>query len=209
MQRYPVWRIKLLVVGSVYMAVVASAQGQVQVFNAGFERPPVISPPGILDDPTAEQQGAGAGDSPWVFTGSAGIAAAGSQFARLTTPPPPEGSQTGFVDVGGLFVQSLQFPATGAYTLSYQEAGDGIYSVKLDDAVIVASHLTSSDFTPINTSFEASAGSHKLTFVDTDPREIAGPLPAFIDQVVVTPEPAWCGLLLPAPLLRRKRVAPA
>jgi hypothetical protein len=96
----------------------------------------------------------------------------------------------GFVDQGGSFAQVLSFPTTAQYILSFQEAGIGIYTVFLDGAPIVASHLAPAAFSPMVTSFEASAGTHTLTFQDTDPRDIAGPLPAFVDAVVVAPEPA-------------------
>src|SRR4029077_19468617 len=98
----------------------SAVPGQVPVFNASFESPLITSPPGILDDPTAAQQGAGAADSPWVFAGAAVIAAKDSRFAGLTTPQPPDGSQAGFVDMGGSFSQRLRFPAAGKYTLTYR-----------------------------------------------------------------------------------------
>src|SRR5437660_12131879 len=112
--------------------------------------------------------------------------------------------------MGGEFSQALSFPAAGPYTLTYQEAGDGIYTVLLDNTPIVASHLTSMAFSPVSAPFTTTAGTHTLVFRDTDPRDIAGPVPAFIDQVAVTavPEPASLPLLLTLPglaLLRRLR----
>ncbi|MFI5378545.1 MAG: hypothetical protein ACHRHE_04555 [Tepidisphaerales bacterium] len=162
------------------------------MFNASLEQPIVKT--GFVNDPTAADQGAGPGDSPWVFTGSAGIAASGGRMGPLTIPPAPDGRQSGFVDQGGNFSQMLNFPTAGQYTLTFQEAGIGIYGVLLDDTVIVGSHLAPDTFSPVAVPFSVTGGPHTLTFQDTDPRQSAGPLPAFIDAVAVVPEPGLAAL---------------
>lgn len=181
------------------------ARGTVVVFNSSFEQPVAA---GILEDPSAAAQGAGPGDSPWVGTGSAGIAASKTITGQTVVPIAPDGKQVGFVDVGGSLSQILIFPKAGQYQLNYQEAGIGIYAVLLDSTTINASHLTPGSFTSVGIPFSAEAGTHTLTFQDTDPREIAGPLPAFIDAVSVVPEPTGIVPIAAAGLLaarRRKR----
>lgn len=195
-------RVQMLVLASLFGF--CERAGAVVLFNASFEQP--VLPGGFVNDPTPADQGASKNDSPWLFTGAAGIAASNADFGRLAAPKAPLGNQMGFVDQGGNFQQLLNFPAAGQYVLSYQEAGIGIYSVLLDGVPIVASHLAPADFAPVAASFNVSAGLHTLNFQDTDPRQIVGPLPAFIDAVAVVPEPTGTILTLLASvcLLRRR-----
>jgi hypothetical protein len=178
----------------------------VLIFNSSFEQPVLVAPLAILNDPTAADQGAGANDRPWLFTGSAGVAHGNTTVLGLTIPAAIDGNQVGFLDQGGAFSQVLSFPVTGQYTLNYQEAGNGIYTVFIDANVIIPSHLSSTAFSPMSASFNVTAGDHTLAFQDTDPRQVAGPTDAFIDSVSVVPEPAASALLLMSVsfLLRRR-----
>jgi hypothetical protein len=162
----------------------------IPIFNSSFERPKVPAGSSSFDKPSAADQGAGPTDVPWVFTGSSGVAVSGGTFATHTVPPTPDGTQAGFVDISGAISQQITFPAAGQYTLTYQEAGVGIYAVLLDGVTLVGSRFAPADFAPVTADFSiATAGPHTLMFQDTDPREIASPVPAFIDAVVITPEP--------------------
>ena len=184
----------------------AAAQS-VPVFNSSFEQP-MAAPKGSIADPSAAAQGAGANDSAWIFTGTSGVARAGASIGPVVVPVPPDGNQVGYLAQGGSISQLLRFPADGEYNLTFDEAGAGIYNVSLDNVVILPSHITPPTFAPTSASFTATAGPHTLLFMDTDPRAIASPEPAFIDAVAVTPEPA-CGFVVAAAIAiasaRRRR----
>jgi hypothetical protein len=187
----PLARANVTALLSMALSVCIAAHSRaVPIFNSSFERPQVPAGSSTFDNPSAADQGAGPGDSPWLFTGASGVAVAGGRFGGYTLPPTSDGTQAGYVDISGAISQQITFPAAGQYTLTYQEAGIGIYAVLVDGVTLVGSHASPADFAPVTANFSiATAGPHTLTFQDTDPREIPSPVPAFVDAVVITPEP--------------------
>ena len=72
-----------------------SAAQAVKVFNPSFEQPVVTDPTGLDHAPSAAAQGAGPGDSPWVFSTQGAFIAAKGAMDSLTgvIPQPPDGNQ--------------------------------------------------------------------------------------------------------------------
>jgi autotransporter-associated beta strand protein len=111
---------------------------------------------------------------------------------------PPDGSQAAFIQQEGAIQQSINFPTTGSYTLSFytaQRAGGGNGSQQVLDADIDNPNsggidLTPGGFTPtgdwslMTLVFSTTAGSHNLTFQGLDPDGLDNT--AYVDDVMLS-----------------------
>jgi hypothetical protein len=132
-------------------------------------------------------------NSPWQFSGSAGVSSNGSPFTS-GNPVAPDGSQVAFVQQGGSMSQSLYLDA-GAYSLSVladQRAGQKHYQ---SIAVLVDGNPTPVGTiipTPNSTTYAsytvnftvAAAGTHTIKLVGLNP--LGGDNTAFVDDVTIT-----------------------
>lgn len=185
----------------------------VPVSNPSFELPvaPAIPPVGqsqayVVPQPSIADQG-GAG---WVFNGGGGVAARGAMFAGGigAMPSPPDGNQAAWLSNLASISQVLSFPTTGQYAVEYWHADDPLYDVLIDGNSLSPPFSATAAFTQFALPFSTTAGSHMLTFQNTD--NSLGPAPGFtfIDDVAVVPEPA-CGVLLGLGLvLIRRKIRP-
>lgn len=218
--RSTIWTVAALV-AMLSAGRICSAAQAVKVFNPSFEQPVVVQA-GIDLAPSAAEQGAGPGDSPWEFgqSVSAGIAArglpitfAGSQTALI----PPDGNQVLYLGADGdSAFQLLTFPSAGQYTLTFDEFGPvgvSIFSQNNVPVAILAQvvSLPQSDFYEVSGQFTIpSPGSYSLGFNNVSPTGGPQPLPpALVDSVSIAPEPA-CGMLLGLGLIliRRRKCHP-
>lgn len=194
----------------------------VKVFNPSFERP-VVAQGGIQVSPSAADQGAGPGDSPWEFdqTGDSGIAAQGRMFTWFGggsyVLTPPDGNQVLFLGPDGYGpFQFLTFPAAGQYTLTFDQfgaVGVSIFSqnnVRVEPSMLQLVFLPQSDFYQASLAFTIPApGSYSLGFDNSNPS--TGPQqlpPALVDNVSITIAPEPQSVLLAAMslcLVRRRR----
>jgi len=134
----------------------------------------------------------------WAFAGNSGIQSNGSAWGAANAP---DGTQTAFLQGNpnqsatlGSISQSVNFPATGTYVISFQAARryNQVQPVKLSvDGTQVGSLLTppSSSFSLLTTaSFTVSAaGPHTIMLAGTDG---SADLSTFVDQVTITPASA-------------------
>ena len=155
----------------------------------------------------------------WSFQGNSGIIDSPSGYGA---PPPPDGEQLALLQVSGTtflsnFSQTISLPSTGAYSLSYFDAGRSVgqpgnvaYEVLLDSTPIHADATTTGQpFTLTTVPFTAAAGSHVLAF-RISPLQPSGDNSAFFDDIRIIPEPASLALLTLAGLslvLGRRRVS--
>jgi hypothetical protein len=159
------------------VSITAQAAG---LNDAGFESP-AIADGTFKYNPT---------NSPWTFTGNAGVAENASGFTSGNGPA-PQGSQVVFLQNTGSIRQAVTF-AAGTYTLSFSAAqrGNGggaqTFQALLDGKVIGSfNSLTGTTYTTLTTSsFTVTAGTHVLTIQGTNLN--GGDNTAFIDQVSVT-----------------------
>ena len=111
---------------------------------------------------------------------------------------PPDGSQAAFIQETGAIQQTINFPATGSYSLSFyteQRAGGSnasqqVLDVDIDNPSSGGIDLTPGGFTPTGDwslttlVFSTTAGSHNLTFLGTDPDGLDNT--AYVDDVMLS-----------------------
>jgi hypothetical protein len=152
-----------------------------QPLDPGFETPDVGT--GTFDafqyDPT---------DSPWTFTGGAGVAGNGSGFTA-ENPDAPQGSQVAFLQGYGSVSQAVTF-AAGDYYISFlaaqrtSNASSQTFKVLVDGAVVATFVPGGTSYAAYNTNrFLVADGAHTIALVGLDPD--GGDNTAFIDQVQV------------------------
>jgi hypothetical protein len=150
-----------------------------------------------LNDPGFETPAAGSGKfltdpstSPWLFTGSAGLAGNNSPFTS-GNPAAPQGAQVAFLQGMGSLSQVTNIPA-GSYTVSFfaaqrgnAQASSQTFQVLVDGNVVgTFNNLAGAAYGALTTgSFTVAAGSHTLTFQATDVH--GGDNTVFIDQVTI------------------------
>ena len=178
----------------------------VNVFNPSFERPVVPPNTGILVTPSDVDQGALPTDSYWGFKPGTGVVAKGYVFSpgsplgNFQVPTPPDGNQWAFLDPeGGIIWQTLMFPLSGQYTLTFTSGLSPFFAVAIDNpskSVTLTRQAQNANATvSMAYSFEVNAGPHVLVFVNTDDRADAGPHPpSLIDAVSVGPQPGDANL---------------
>ncbi len=168
-----------------------------QPLDSGFEAPPLGSGASAYEyNPT---------NSPWTFSGDAGVAGNASSFT-LENPTAPQGEQVAFLQFNGSVSQSFTM-APGVYDVNLLAAQRAIGSSQQTIQVFVDGQLVSS-ITPSGTSYASYTsgafaigigGSHTLSFFGLDP--LGGDNTAFIDQVsvqnVTTNQPADAGFESP------------
>ena len=175
------------------LIIVDRAQAQ-QVVNPSFELPAASAAPNyIINPPTSAAVG-------WEFTqgtstafDNSGVQRNGSAFDG---PATTDGQQTAFLDNHASISQSITFPATGEYQLTFKIAWgtdgasqDKIY-VSLDgNALTSAEPASSSSFKTITIGFYASSGPHKLAFTGAGPGGPSLKSYALIDDVSIKPGP--------------------
>ena len=203
----------LLALAAALLTIAAPARSQI-IANGSFESPAISANTftyfSLLED----------GAAGWSYSGDAGLIHGPSGFSA---PPAPAGSQIGFLqltDVAGDFssiYQTITLPATGLYTLTFQDAGRNFgfqqtapYDVWLDGGVIYSDSVSNGQpFTLETVNFAATAGPHVLTFrLAQDLGEFA--VAIYLDDVKVIPEPSGSVLLATgiAALGIRRRQAP-
>lgn len=195
--------------------------GLVTVFNPSFEQPVVTDPSGLYDHPSAAAQGAGPGDSPWMFAigGAAGggsFAAKGAKYSPTgVVPQPPDGNQVllleGVQPTGQSATQQVTFPAAGQYTLTFDdiaaEVDVAVFGGGSAATVGTAQHapLPGSQFEQTSIPLTISTpGAYLLQLFDPPNAGTAS-----IDNVSITsaPEPACAMLLgLGLVLIRRREI---
>jgi len=149
-------------------------------------------------DPGFETPGQGSGaeaytynptDSPWTFTGAAGLAGNGSDFTA-GNPDAPEGTQVAFLQDTGTISQSMDFTA-GNYIITFDAAQRANYQASLQTINILLDGVVVGTVTPTDTtylgynsnSFTATTGLHTIAFVGLD--LLGGDNTAFIDQIAI------------------------
>lgn len=144
--------------------------------NSGFEAPD-IAPGTFVYNPVATL---------WNYHGTAGVSERNSGFTS-GNPPPPEGTQVGFVQSQGSMTQNFVPPVNGEYKISLQVAQRGNWPGTQAIQVKISGNLVGS-FTPAFSSYQTVETSpislltnHLYTV------EIAGTVPfdatAFVDNV--------------------------
>lgn len=188
--------------------VFASSGAQAQIVaNGSFEAP-------IPSRYVAFNQTGVTSDS-WTYSGYGGTMEQGG-FSGTAPATAPEGIQFGFAEtfqgVLSSISQDITLPSTGAYTLSYQEAGRlpvgtaasgmALYEVRLTQGgtptvIGVSTSVPDAVFIPKLFAFNADAGPATLTFDLTQSLSGTTDDTVFFDVVTITPvpEPASLGLL--------------
>jgi rhamnogalacturonan endolyase len=126
-------------------------------------------------------------DSPWTFTGSAGVAADGSAMT-VGNPNSPDG-QAAYLQGLASISQALTF-GPGTYSVSFAAAQSAANASAQTIQVLIDGNVVGT-FTPGGTnyatyttsSFSVGAGTHTLSFVGLDPDGLGNT--AFIDQVLL------------------------
>jgi hypothetical protein len=168
---------------------VASRQSLTEQVNAaatglqqgGFESP-ALGAGKFLYDPAG---------TPWVYAGSAGVAANGSGFTA-GNPSAPEGTQVGFLQGRSSFDQVINGIAAGTYQLSFSAAQRANVQASRQDFLVVVDGVAVGTFTPTGTGYSSFTtapfailgGDHKVAFLGQD--SAGGDNTAFIDNVRLT-----------------------
>jgi hypothetical protein len=130
------------------------------------------------------------GDSPWRFSGAAGLAGNGSALVA-GVPSAPDGSQVAFLQGNGSVSQTVQLGA-GSYSISFQamqstasaQAGYLEIQVLLDGSQVGLITPSTAQYGSYQTpDFTAKAGTHTIQFVALNP--LGGQNTAFIDAVTM------------------------
>jgi uncharacterized protein YabE (DUF348 family) len=129
-------------------------------------------------------------DSPWQFSGAAGVSSNGSALTA-GNPNAPDGSQVAFLQGNGSLSESVYLNA-GSYSLSFQAAqrGGGAQAAYQEIQVLVGG-LQVDLVTPASTqyglyqtpSFTVTAGMHSVQLIGVNP--LGGDNTAFVDQVAI------------------------
>ena len=136
-------------------------------------------------------------NSPWTFTGSAGLTGNGSAFTS-SNPPAPVGTQVAYIQQKGQISQTINSLAAGTYDLTLSAAQRGnfnastqTFEVVVDSTVVGIFNPSGSGYTMLTTGpFTVAAGTHTLKFIGTDPS--GGDNTVFISQLAINtiPPPA-------------------
>ena len=187
-----------------------SGTASVTVEDAGvadhdFAQPPVGTGPSAYEyDPS---------DSPWTFTGTAGVAGNSSLFTA-GNPNAPQGTQVAFLQEYGTVSQTVTL-AAGNYNLSFVAAQRGsgnassqTFAVEFDGNPLGYFTPAGSNYAAYNTiTFVASAGAHTISFVGIDPDGLDNT--ALLDQVRISPVVVGYGFELASIADGTYQVAPA
>jgi hypothetical protein len=169
-----------------------------QVMNADFSTPSIANlPPNPPGEVTPQSQGyfpdpTGPGVG-WTFDSSSGVQQNGSQLGALPAPLP--GIQTGYIQNHGTISQSISFPTSGTYKLSYYLAagranGSLQFQVSIDGTLKESIKGASTAFTLIPITFSVTQGSHTLSFAGAGQLNASVDQIFFIDQVSITLVPS-------------------
>jgi uncharacterized delta-60 repeat protein len=146
-----------------------------QPSDPGFELPNVGS--GYLMDPA---------NSPWTFSGSAGVAGNNGPVTS-GNPAAPQGTQVAWMQNGSTINQAIAFNA-GTYYISFEAAQRGNYpsnstiQVQIDGQMVGSITPTGTSYAAYTTnSFTVTAGSHTVQFVGVG----VGGSTALLDQVSI------------------------
>jgi len=156
------------------------------------------SPPALANDSfetpsvgTAASQYNPAGGT-WTFASNSGIQSNGSTWAA---PAAPNGTQTAFLEgksgVNGTISQTINFPATGTFEVTFQSAlrtstSSQTFNVQIDGTTVGTFTPTSGSFTSFasNAFTVSTTGNHTLAFVGTG---TGSDCTDFIDSVGIEP----------------------
>jgi hypothetical protein len=127
----------------------------------------------------------------WTFSSNSGIQSNGSTWGA---PAAPNGTQTAFLGgksgVNGTISQTVNFPATGTFEVTFQSAlrtstSSQTFTVQIDGTTVGTFTPTSGSFTPFATNaFTIStSGNHTLAFIGTG---TASDCTDFIDNVGIS-----------------------
>jgi hypothetical protein len=149
--------------------------------DAGFESPNVGT--GTFSAFQYDPSG-----TPWIFSGSAGVAGNQSGFTS-GSPNAPEGTQVGFLQSTGSFSQTVNLTA-GSYQISFQAAqranwgGAQSFQVLVGGQVVGTFSNLSISYTGFTTNaFAVAAGNHTIAFQGLDPD--GGDDTAFVDNAQI------------------------
>lgn len=159
------------------------------VVNPSFELPVAGPPLNYIEDPPTTS---GVG---WEFSGPAGapnesgVQQNGSAFhAPVTT----NGQQTGWILNLGKLSQSINFPKSGDYVLSFKVAAAGAggapkeeIQVSLDGPLEKVTPTSTTSFTEVTIAFNTTAGNHTLSFTGAGPLSTGERANVFIDEVAI------------------------
>jgi uncharacterized protein YabE (DUF348 family) len=129
-------------------------------------------------------------DSPWQFSGAAGVSSNGSALTA-SNPNAPDGSQVAFLQGNGSMSESVYLDA-GSYSLSFQAAQcGGAAQATYQEIQVLVGGAQVDLLTPASTaygvyqtpSFTVTAGMHAVQFVGVNPQ--GGDNTAFVDQVAI------------------------
>jgi hypothetical protein len=133
-------------------------------------------------------------DTPWSFTGSAGIAANNSGFTSAN-PPAPQGSQVGFLQGTGSFSQTDAGWTPGSHTITFQAAQRKNINVNGEDFEILINGTVVATIKPSGTTYQTytapfsfSGGVITITFQGLD--SAGGDNTALIDNLSVSDNPS-------------------
>jgi hypothetical protein len=151
---------------------------QVAINQPGLQTVPYMQDPNFTSPSVGFGTSAIYGDppnSPWSFTGSAGLAGNGSAFTS-GNPPAPSGTQVAFIQEQGRISQTINL-AAGTYDLTLSAAQRGNYNassqtfqVVIDNIVVGIFDPSGAGYTILTTGpFTVAAGPHTLKLVGTDP----------------------------------------
>jgi hypothetical protein len=200
---------KKIIIVLVAASIASAVLGQgVLIQNAGFESPTVSGSDGGGTSTAYAPTGAG-----WTFVNNAnaasGVIATGTSEAQSywTSQLAPEGSQIGFIQEQGYFVQDVTVTNAGFYQVFFDVGGriqflpgvDGTqsYEVLWDGSVVYTGNTVDNQtFAPVNSpAFFTTSGSHSLQFQGLT---TTGDHTALFDAIsaVAVPEPSSAGLLM-------------
>lgn len=212
--RSTIWTVAALV--SLLSAGRICSAALVTVFDPSFEQPVVTDPTGLDEAPSAAAQGAGPGDSPWMFsTQGAFIASKGAKYSLTgVVPQPPDGNQVLILDGDQQATQQITFSTAGQYILTYDDLelggtlGAGFFPSGAAEPVSGGppqhTPLPGSQFEQTSIPFTIpTPGAYLLDIVDS-PNFFP---PVLVDNVSITPapEPSCAVLLGPGLVLIRRR----
>ena len=128
--------------------------------------------------------------SAWSFSGSAGLAGNGSSSPSGNSNA-PQGGQVAFLQMTGSISQTVDLPTDGSYVINVSAAQRGNFGTSHEKFQVLVDGTVVSTITPagssyviyMTASFNATAGSHTITFAGVDPS--GADYTAFLDQVSI------------------------
>jgi uncharacterized protein YabE (DUF348 family) len=130
-------------------------------------------------------------DSPWQFSGAAGVSSNGSALTA-SNPNAPDGSQVAFLQGNGSMSEAVYLDA-GSYSLSFQAAQcGGSAQATYQEIQVLVGGAQVGLVTPASTqygvyqtpSFTVTAGMHAVQLIGVNP--LGGDNTAFVDQVAIS-----------------------